>query len=296
MQRLVIVYSSHSTRTKEVREKVLKPAQKLSGYMVGKFEVYGRTVDENAKKLAQILRDGDIVITAGGDGTTEAGVNGAILSGKDVRVGVLPYGNFNDIARMLGSSNLLAVLDAKTVEAYPLECLVDERHFRYALGYFSAGMFAESTTVFDEDAVREKLIKYRRRLVFSVWTLAKWYFKNRKQEFLLEVKINGRKFEGSDYLAVNGGSLARVMKGGNYYLRKKVFWRSTGKNQNFFKLATFMLKSLKKVPGKETTGDVLEFAEPARVVVQSEGEYKLFNKVSKLEFRKTDTPLKVFKI
>ncbi len=296
MQRLVIVYNSRSTRVKEIKKDVLDPARKLAGYMVGRFEVYGRSVDENARKLARILKDGDIVVTAGGDGTTEVGVNSIILSGKDVRLGVLGYGNFNDVARMLGTKSLEKTLKAKTAETYSLECLVDGNHFRYALGYFSAGMFAESTAVFDEHAVREKLIKYKKRLVFSVWTLAKWYFKNRKQEFLPTVMINGRKFEGSDYLAVNGGTLARVMKGGDYYLRKKVFWRATGKNKNFLKLATFMLKSLRKVPGRETKGDVLKFSEPARVVLQSEGEYKLFDKVSQLEFRKVETPIKVFKI
>lgn len=204
LKKLIVVYNPRSSKHAAVAQEVLEPARKLSGWLVGKYEVKATGLHENADELAKILNDGDLVIAAGGDGTAAMAVNGVMRSGKDVALGVLGYGNFNDLARMLkakraveyggeyvgGVTEIVECYEAgKLREIYPLEAKVDGKHWRYAPCYLSLGLFAESTTVFDEPKVRDKLKTGKKHLLFSIWTLARWYFRNRKREFLPEGRI-----------------------------------------------------------------------------------------------------------
>lgn len=205
LKKLIVVYNPRSSKHAAVAREVLAPARKLSGWLVGKYEVKASGLHENADELAKILNDGDLVIAAGGDGTAAMAVNGVMRSGKDVALGVLGYGNFNDLARMLktkraveyggeyvgGVTEIIERYEAGEVkEIYPLEAVVDGKHWRYAPCYLSLGLFAESTAVFDEPKVREKLKTGKKRMFFSIWTLTKWYFRNRKREFLPEGRIS----------------------------------------------------------------------------------------------------------
>lgn len=204
LKKLVLVYNPQASHHLAVETEVLSVVRNLTGWLVGKYEVSAGGVHGNAKRLSEILNDGDLVIVAGGDGTATMAVNGVMLSGKDVTLGVLGYGNFNDTARMLkmkrpveyGGEYIGGVLEilqkfeeGKTREIYPLEVRVNGEHWRYAPCYFSMGMMAESTMVFEEPKVREKLKSGKKKLCFSMWTLAKWYFRNRKRSFLSGGKV-----------------------------------------------------------------------------------------------------------
>ena len=97
--------------------------------MIGKFEVKSVPVDENAKELAKILVDDDLLIVAGGDGTATVGINAAMQADAEITLGVRGYGNFNDFARMVNSRNLEQILDSfkqkKVKTLYPLEAIID---------------------------------------------------------------------------------------------------------------------------------------------------------------------------
>lgn len=209
LKRLVIVYNSRSSKHAALEAEVLAPARKLSGWLVGKYEVLPTHVRDNAERLAKTLQDGDLVIVAGGDGTASVAVNGIMLSEKDVTLGVLGYGNFNDVARMLrskqpvkygdeyigGVSEIVERFEAgKVREVYPLEALVDGKHWRYAPCYITLGMFAESTAVFDQPKVRQRLKDGKRHHLYSIGNLAIWYFKNRKREFLPEMELEQKSY------------------------------------------------------------------------------------------------------
>lgn len=297
MKRLLVVYNLKSSRFKDVEREVLVNLRNLSGYMIGKYEIQRIGVNKNAEQFAKLVEDGDLVLSVGGDATAVIAANGILKSGKKAKLAVLPYGNFNDLARTLGSKKLEDVFSGKTREMWPLEILVDGKHWRYATCYTTIGMTAEAVELFDDSKVRQNLQKGHKNPWRSYFSLARWYFKNRhKKVFLPEFKLNGELMhkKTSDYIAVNGRSMSRVMKGGDYFLNKVYFNHMTGKLVNFWNLFRMMARSiLKQVPGRKTKGDLIEFVKPSTVEIQAEGEYQVFSNISKIEIKKSDKPLNV---
>ncbi len=299
MRRLFIVYNPRSSRFIDVEKEVLDRIRKLEGYMVGKYEVEPTDVDKNAAKFAKLLKDGDLVISAGGDATGIVASNGILKSGKDVTLAVLPYGNFNDLARTLGTKTVDDVFskDFVTKKLYPLEIYVDGKFFRYATCYVTLGMTAEACELFDEPTFRKEMQKGHKSSWRSYLALAKWYFKHRhKKEFIPPFTLNGKptKDKISDYCALSGRSMCRVMKGGDDYLKPKIFRSENCRLTNFWRLTKLMTVSImKRTPGTETTGDTLEFIKPATVELQAEGEYHVFKGIKTIEIKKGAKCLKV---
>lgn len=311
--RVVLVYNPRSSKAKKVEEEVINPfrSQIEKGSFpltLAKYEVKPTNVDDNALQLSKLLVDGDVVLTAGGDGTAAIGLNGAMLSEKNIYFYALPFGNFNDMPRALRKAT-----DPER-KIYPLEALVNGKHYRYAACYFTIGMFAESTEIFDKPAQRKHLQKGKKSLIYSVRQLAGWYFKNKKRDFIpnfkLERKIVAWKRDGqflsspkvveaetkdiSDYMAVNGVSVAKVMRGGEWYTTRSEFLSTTRVLTKFFKLVGFMLKSiLFGIPGRLSVNDKLIFDKPAEIEIQAEGEYCRLTNVSEIEIRKTGKYLNI---
>ena len=293
-----MVYNPRSSSQALIKKEVLDKVRELRGYAVGKYEVRPTDVDDNASVLATLLQDDDIVITAGGDGTATIGLNGVILSKKSVQLMALPYGNFNDLAGVMGVKNVEDVIDGKDEKLWPLEVRVDGKHWRYAACYVTLGLFASSTKVFDVPEVRKKLREKKGigRLVYSVWVLKDWYFKYHKREFLPAVfKINGVEMTGmTDYLAVNGKTVAKLMRGGRYYSDRRQFGVSVVSLARLGRLLRFMLKSMfVRVPVKSSNGDVLEFTGENEIEIQAEGEYQKLKNVRKIEIKKCESPVRV---
>ena len=347
--RLVLVYNPRSSGFKQVEDEVITPLRQQKNLTLLKFTVQPTNVDDNAAHLARILRAGDLVLAAGGDGTATIALNGVVQAEQrrrpevpagaksalaksvatqaepPIRLAVLGYGNFNDFARTLGRYDFTYVtkqffqadtsvnnqVDAQAKQAsaqakranipadtqtetptrplYPLEIRVNGRHWRYAASYLTVGLFAESTQVFDQPAVREFLQKHGKNLFFSVWALARWYFQNRKREFIPTGKLNGRLLKPgtTDLLMVSSKSVAKVMRGGRAYLDPQNFWLSTARLGSFWRLVWFMLRSiLHRLPGQATSVAQLEFAQPVSLELQAEGEYQKFTEVRKIEVRK----------
>lgn len=341
MQRLIIAYNPRSTKHALIEREVVRPANKLLGVMVGKFEVKHVSVEENAERLARILLDGDLVVAAGGDGTGTMALNAIMLSKKDVTLGVLGYGNFNDFSRMLGYKNIEEIVGdfskhpGKYVQTlYPLEALVDGKHYRYSACYLTVGMFAESTELFDQKKTRGTLKTGKKGIFYSMKELAKWYFGNKWRKFLPdETKVDGKRVNkielarsgkrsvvkgagASDLLFVNGPTVAKMMRGGEWWKKPREFTVSVGRLTGFFRLVKFMMRSMMKgVPGKTVglsedsegsrgsegsrarglTDEVsvrVEFPAGTEVEIQGEGEYKKIA-ATELVIRKSGRGVKV---
>ena len=334
MKRLFIVYNPNSSRFSDVKKDILDHLKDLKGHIIGKYEVEPTDVDKNTTKFAKILQDGDLVIAAGGDATGIVASNAILKSGKDATLMALPYGNFNDLARTLGTSGVTWTGDRKNAKDkqfevvcdngsklaseprndgrersgprtacpsvqrfYPLEIYVDGKFFRYATCYVTIGMMAEAVKLYDTQKMRKILKTAHGRKVGSYTNLAKWYFKNRhKKQFLPDFELNGKlqPKKTSDYCAINGKYMARVMKGGEDYQNPTTFRSETDRLTSFWRLSKLMFKSIFfRVPGAKTKGDKIEFLEPATVELQAEGEYKVFENIKTIEIRKSKKCLKV---
>ena len=302
--------------------------------MVGKYEIEKTDLNANIDKFSKLIKDGDIIVSAGGDATGIVASNGILKSGRDAILAVLPYGNFNDLSRTLGTKKFDDVFivagdrdpsfeDRKLGRAplldegarscasdkdgsgrpvsklYPLEIIVDGKFFRYATCYVTIGMTAGAVELYNKPKMRKKLKKNFGRKVSSYTELASWYFKNRhKKQFLPEFKLNGilQHKKTSDYAAVNGRSMARIMKGGGNYKDPKIFRSETDRLANFWRLTKLLVKSIILcVPGSETTEDIIEFVKPATVEIQTEGESQEFQNIKKIEIRKSKKCLKIIK-
>lgn len=294
MDRIIIVYNPRSSRFGAVRSEVLDKLSTLRGYLVGKYEVEPTDADKNSTKLAKILKDGDLVVSVGGDATGVIASNAILKSGKSATLTALPYGNFNDLARTLGTKTLLS--QGPVQKYYPLEILINGKFFRYSTCYVTIGMTAEATKIYDTPKLRQKLKTSLGRRVGSYVSLASWYFKHRHDKpFLPEFSLNGTKqpLGTSDYFATNGLYVARVMKGRPEYQNPNTFYSTTGRLTNFWQLFKFMAKSiLFRIPSTNTTDDLLKFTTPTTITIQTEGEYKILHNVTKIKIRKSQKYLK----
>lgn len=100
----------------------------------------------------------------------------------------------------------------------------------------------------------------------------------------------------TDYLAVNSPRVASLMRGVKTAGKKREFRSGTARLGSFWRLLWFMLRSvIVRIPGKKTTGDVIEFEKPSTVMIHAEGEYQELKDVKKIEIRKSEKPLKVVK-
>lgn len=306
MKKLLVVYNPRSSRSERIQEEVLAASRKQKGWMVGRFEMKPLSVTENVAQLAKLIEDGDLVIVAGGDGTASVVANSILLSEKQAVLGVLGYGNFNDMGRMLNGKlkrtfdELVAGFERGAVrEVWPLDITVDGKHWRYAMCYVTLGMFAESTRVFDEKKVREKLQKGKHDLLFSMRTLAGWYFKHRKRDFLPTFLLNGEAQESqiTDYIAVNSPTMARVLKSRDWSQESMEFGRTVGRLSSLWRLGKFMSQGMcGGMKLNATRQDVLDFAEAASVEIHAEGEYERLEGVKKLEVTKSKRSIRVIRL
>ncbi len=315
MQRILIVYNPNSSQYVHIKNDFFAVLPTIKSATIGKFAITKAPFSTNVARLKKILRAGDIVIAAGGDATASVALNAILETEKDITFGALPYGNFNDLARTLGTmkkEDILDFLDSLNVEPkskalsdacptiktlYPLDVIVNGGHWRYASGYVTIGMTATACAIFDEPKFRKSMQKGHKSSWRSYLALAKWYFKNRhKKTFLPDFSVNGvREPRGtSDYAAVNGRSMSRIMKGGDDFLKPQIFRSETEKTTNFIKLCVLMMKSIfSRVPGENTTRDILEFDCPAAVTIQAEGEYQTFKNTRTIEIVKPQKSIKV---
>lgn len=302
MKRLFIVYNPRSSHYEQVKTDIIDRLKGLKGVMVGKFEVAATNVDDNARRLAKVLSSGDLVIAAGGDGTANIAVNGIMLSrAQNVKFGVIGYGNFNDVARTFGNLKLDDILRGHVKRVYPLECKINGKHWRFGMCYFTLGMFAEACACFDAPKTRKTLRKGGRKTIYSLMILVGWWFKNHRRKFLPESFHIGDSSEDfaeckkvSDYMAVNGRTVAKIMKGSDWFLKDGSFLSMTGQMTKFTKLVPMMLKSVfKRIPGTESDYDCIVFPESTKVMIQAEGEYKMISGVRTVEISKVGKPLLV---
>ncbi len=302
MKKLVLVYNPRSAHHELIKKEVLGTTRTLPGWMIAKFEVKPLSLVQNVERLARILDDGDLVIVAGGDGTAAMALNGILASKKRATLGVLGYGHFNDFAHTLGTmhpveygddylggvAELVRKFDAgETRDFYPLEVKIDGKFWRFAACYVTLGMAAKATEMFEEREIRKNMP--RTSHLRSYFRVGLWYYKNRKKhQFLPALKLNDQEMSrATDVIALNAPYMAKVMHGDKWYEQPDKFAAGGFWLQKSWTLFKFMMRSMfKKVPLREMSQLEVEFEEPARLMIQSEGEYEMLEGAQKIEIKK----------
>lgn len=306
LQRVLVVYNSKSSHHAAIQDEILGPVRRLRGALVGKFEVRHESLERNVQELIPLINEGDLILVAGGDGTATLALNALVRSGKRATLAVFGYGNLNDMAGMLGITREMGVvgvwqrfLAGNVHEIYPLEVTVNGRLWRYAPCYVTLGLLAESATMMETQEVRQKLRTGKQSRIFSLRMAIKWYWRNRKRNFLpAKMTLNGQKIgDGkrvTDYLAVNSPVMAGMMKGGDWYRQPEKFGSTVQSLGKFWKMVKFGLRSVRKsIPLTETMEDTIRFGTLSEVEIQAEGEYQCLADVEEIVVKKSARGVRV---
>ena len=286
-RRLVIAYNPHSSRASRVHEHVFHRLDE-AGFSYEKVEVLQASLQENIDHILPEIRDKDIIISTAGDGSAHAVANAVIASGRDVSIGFLAYGNFNDLAHTFNTrfsrTDPVAFLEsAYEQEMAPLDIYVNKKIVRHALLYSTFGWTAQAADEFNKSGARQSLQTGGAGILRSVFRLATFYSKTRRHSRLPEMMLDGEKRSGlTDVLCVNGSHLARLFRTAHKYYNQKVFLVRTLDVTGLIKNVGFLTSSvLGHMRGQKRHAIEMVFNEPSAIPMQCDGE------VSNLEDVKT---------
>ena len=103
MLKCVVIYNPNR-RKLNYRKEIRKIYKILENYGY-ETEIKYTEYKGHAKELTKKLKDVDLLICAGGDGTLNEVISGNIERNKQILLGHLPLGSVNDVAHMYGMSN-----------------------------------------------------------------------------------------------------------------------------------------------------------------------------------------------
>ena len=300
--RLIIVINPRSSGFSFISKKILKPvyASSLSEGEIITFEIQPTNPLDNAQKMAKILKNGDKILVAGGDGTAHIASNAVAFSGKKVQIKYTGFGNFNDYACSFSKNTPQAAVRAlekgETVSVLrPLEIFINGEFYRYAPLYATFGLTAEATEIFDLPKIRNRLKKIKNRNLRHLLSLAeaaKFYFKNRKKHILKITKIetDGEAFEIRDKITdvafMNGPRMARVMRSKINKTDSKNFGFTAMNSGDFRANIPFLVKGIfGHIPLKRVKNVKIEFKKPSKIALQMEGEVYRISNIKTLEVK-----------
>lgn len=298
-RRLVIAHNPHSARAKTVQSQVFDRLDE-AGYLYETIEVQQAHLDDNVARLAPLIRPNDIVLSAAGDGSAHAVAHTIIKANQPgVWLGFLAFGNFNDVANTFNGKQSLVdpvslLESSKPEEIKPLSIIVDDVKLRNALLYFTLGWTAKAANRFDDPKLRHKIKHGGAGLVKSLWHLGWYYLQTRRDSQVLDFKLDGNKYSGTDIIVANGPTVARLFKTGQHYYRRDDFLFKVLNVRWLLPNVPFLLSGLiGKMKGQKMQKAELMFMSPTEVTVQCDGEVVNLKNTTKIEVIKSDQSITV---
>ena len=103
MMKCVVIYNPNSGKLTN-RNEIKKLYKILENYGY-ETEVINTEYKGHAKEITKVLKDVDLLLCAGGDGTLNEVISGNIERRHPILLGHLPLGSVNDVAHMYGMNN-----------------------------------------------------------------------------------------------------------------------------------------------------------------------------------------------
>lgn len=300
----MVVHNRYSSSAEDFNVRVALPLEEAAstrGHVVFAPTPYPDT-DKNIEAIAEKIRDGDIVLACGGDGTAHIAANATMhADGKHAAIGFLGFGNINDAAHTFSGKHHLkdpniinvALDEISLAEIHPLEIRHNRNHWRYALLYATIGMTARMAIEFNQGDTRLDLMQRRNNLALNVLRSAGMYYKLRYEPKLPPYQLNEEPVSTSMDLAfMNGPRMAEILMSGKDYYQEDDYLRTHIE----FPLKTvrasiiagrLFLSKLVPLRGQERTHDLLEFSEVTTLPIQADGEPDMLEHTSELHVSKS---------
>jgi hypothetical protein len=149
-RQFVVFYNDQSTRADKFDDWVRAPLDKYCRRTGGgvTYLTVLPNYDDTIKYIAasDVVKDGDTVIAAGGDGTLSAVFNGLIKGRRAVDFVVLPLGQANDMTGSFGRRekflDIIGILNSPTIDYSALDLKINGKHLYYALHEWGVGHLA----------------------------------------------------------------------------------------------------------------------------------------------------------
>lgn len=274
-RRLIVVHNPHSTRANKVQRDVLNRLHDTR-ILFDEFVPQSTATEDNIADMRDVLRNGDTILSAAGDGTAMQVAN-AVLRNEhhDSQIGFLGYGNFNDLSR--DQRDPVKLLEGTPVPLYPLTIDVNGQYWRDAPGYLTIGFTAIAAAQFGSTTSRERQqnLPENLKLLASLGQLGTTYFQERHRMLppfhTSESLIVQRAV--TDILAVNSPRVGRVIRAKDYSAGDDFGFRTADISTIPKNLPFGAQALLHRAPAEALDDIAVHFEQPVSVPIQSEGEF-----------------------
>ncbi|MCL2280526.1 acylglycerol kinase family protein [Candidatus Saccharibacteria bacterium] len=143
--RFVVVCSPESSRADEYDQKITHELRQIAATCnaeLVEISLKDKPYFATVQLVRDSLKDGDVVIGAGGDGINQATLQGAFESKRDITAGFLSLGNANDFATALNGhiKSPLKILTSPTINFQPLELSINDKPRFFIASYATLGV------------------------------------------------------------------------------------------------------------------------------------------------------------
>ncbi len=186
MKKCVVIYNPNSGKLTN-RNDVKKIYKLLENYDY-ETEIIYTEYRGHAKEITKKLKNVDLLLCAGGDGTLNEVISGNIERKKPILLGHLPLGSVNDVAHMYGMSNNTVnniVMLLNGVEKNIDVCLINNNPFVYVA---CMGAFVDISY-----ATPRKLKEKYGRLAYVIYGIKQ--LKQKMQFHHIKYTVDGKEYE-----------------------------------------------------------------------------------------------------
>ncbi len=294
-ERIVVVHNPVSTRNADVEKRVFSSLDREETVYT-RFTTPSALPEDNIAAMQEVFRDGDLIISAAGDGTANQVSNAIIREGLDnATVGFLGYGNFNDSAFTTDPIRLLNARE-QTIVKWPMRIEINDQYYRHAVNNASLGWSALVAHELNTPRTREimRRVPSPLKTVASLGHVAAEYFLRRDTRLpaYRPTRSQHIRHETTDVVFMNAASFAGILRHAAPF--RNDFAVSELDISGHTANVPFMVRSLLgRMPAVYAENFAIEFAQPSDVPIQVDGDGETVGGVRYLRVQKVDKDTKL---